>query len=104
MTFIFTYSGENGSTQQVQAFTSQGIARTTYRVDKSGPLEIKVVSDPANTSDVLRFTIPAVIQPTGHAGDAHRHPDGDRLADHHRDRYPNRHPHAGAAEGASTRM
>ena len=62
--FTFTFGGDNASTQQVDAVTAEGVAGLSYRVEKSGTLEIHAISDPANNSDVLRITIPGVEKPT----------------------------------------
>ena len=56
--FIFTPAGsENGVVQQISAVTVDGIARTAYRIQSGGSLEIRVVSDPAETSKLLRVNI-----------------------------------------------
>ena len=55
--FIITRGGESGATQQIQATTIQGVARTTFRIDGPGLLEIRVESDPAKSSDILRLDI-----------------------------------------------
>lgn len=54
--FLFTVGGgESGTVQQVESTTSQGVARATYRISQPGLLEIRVVSDPATRSTVLRL-------------------------------------------------
>ena len=56
--FIFTPAGtESGVVQQISAVTVGGIARTAYRIQSGGSLEIRVVSDPAETSRLLRLNI-----------------------------------------------
>jgi beta-N-acetylhexosaminidase len=56
--FIFTPAGaENGVVQQISAVTVGGIARTAYRIQSGGSLEIRVVSEPAETSKLLRVNI-----------------------------------------------
>ncbi len=56
--FIFTPAGaENGVVQQINAVTVDGIARTAYRIQSVGSLEIRVVSEPAETSKLLRVNI-----------------------------------------------
>ena len=56
--FFLTHNGDTAPSQQVEAQTSQGIARATLRVDRSGALSISVQSDPAKLSDVLVYDIP----------------------------------------------
>jgi len=53
--FIFSTTGEATSTQQAETTTSQGIARTSYRIESTGILEIRAISDPAVSSEVLRI-------------------------------------------------
>lgn len=56
--FIFTPAGaENGVVQQISTVTVAGIARTAYRIQSGGSLEIRVVSEPAETSKLLRVNI-----------------------------------------------
>jgi hypothetical protein len=43
--------------QQSQAETSKGIAATSFRLDKSGLVEIRAASEPANTSVVLQVDV-----------------------------------------------
>lgn len=58
--FLFTSgSSEGGLVQQVTASTLAGIARTTYRIQNTGTLEIRVVSEPATLSRLLRLNISA---------------------------------------------
>ncbi len=49
--FIVTIGGDIGSTQTIDAYTSQGIAHVIYRIDKSGLIEIRATSEPATRSD-----------------------------------------------------
>jgi beta-N-acetylhexosaminidase len=56
--FIATINGEVSALPQVVT-TQDGIARTTIQVPVSGSLEIRLESEPAKQSDVLRFDIPA---------------------------------------------
>jgi beta-N-acetylhexosaminidase len=44
-----------GILRQVDATTIGGIARASFVIDKPGSVEIKVVSEPATASEVLRF-------------------------------------------------
>lgn len=53
--FIFMVGGETGTVQQIEATTSLGVARATYRIGSEGLLEISAASDPAMTSDLLRL-------------------------------------------------
>jgi beta-N-acetylhexosaminidase len=47
---------ESGSIlQQVEATTSDGIARASFVIDKPGKVEVHAVSEPAVISDVLQF-------------------------------------------------
>lgn len=56
--YLFTTGGgETGVVQQIETTTTAGVARATYRIQSSGLLEIRAVSDPANTSDLLRLDI-----------------------------------------------
>ena len=58
--FLFTAgASDNGLVQQVTANTAQGVARTVYRIQNIGALEIRVVSEPAMLSRVLRLNISA---------------------------------------------
>lgn len=60
--FIFTSGASEGNlVQQATATTKKGIARTTYRLQSTGSLEIRVVSEPATLSRLLRLN----ISPTG---------------------------------------
>lgn len=52
--FIFSVQGEKGNTQQIEETTTKdGMARGTYDITSAGALEIRVVSDPAMTSQIL---------------------------------------------------
>ncbi len=56
--FIFSIQGENGSTQQIEETTTvEGIARGTFDITGEGALEIRVVSEPATTSQLLTLNI-----------------------------------------------
>jgi beta-N-acetylhexosaminidase len=54
--FILTTSNERTIVQSEQ--TKGGIARTTFLVDASGSLQIRVESEPAKNSIVLQFEVP----------------------------------------------
>lgn len=60
--FNFRTSGETETSQQVETFTKNGVARTVYRITNPGTLEISVRSEPANTSDLLRLNIVGGMQ------------------------------------------
>jgi beta-N-acetylhexosaminidase len=56
--FIFTPAGsEGGVMQQINAITLGGIARASYRIQNGGSLEVRVISEPALTSQQLRLNI-----------------------------------------------
>lgn len=55
--FITTLNGEVSVLPQT-ANTIEGIARLTIQVTRSGALEIKVETEPAKNSEILRFEIP----------------------------------------------
>jgi len=55
----FILEGGDAAAPQVQsASTSDGIARATLLVDRSGMVDIRVESEPARESNVLRFDVP----------------------------------------------
>jgi beta-N-acetylhexosaminidase len=56
--FSMKLTGEGGGIlQQVDAVTSQGVARAAFGLDKPGLLEISVVSEPAVISEVLKLDV-----------------------------------------------
>jgi beta-N-acetylhexosaminidase len=55
--FIFTLGDEKNIVQQVETTTSNGYARTVFRIPNSGLLEIRVISEPALTSQILRLDV-----------------------------------------------
>jgi beta-N-acetylhexosaminidase len=55
--FTFTTGGESGAVQHVDTVTEAGIARTTFRIQASGLLEVRVASEPALVSDILRMDV-----------------------------------------------
>ncbi len=55
--FLFATGGEPGVAQTVDTVTVNGIARTSYRIERDGLLEITVTSDPAINSDKLQLDI-----------------------------------------------
>jgi beta-N-acetylhexosaminidase len=68
--FILSYQGENLS-QTVESETTDGVAETTFRLDRLGLLTIQARSDPALRSNVLQLNVqegvaafPTVIAPT----------------------------------------
>ncbi len=56
--FVFNLAGETTFSAPVE--TVQGVARTTYLIDGSGPLEIRAISEPANQSLPLQMDIPGL--------------------------------------------
>jgi beta-N-acetylhexosaminidase len=55
--FLFTTGGDSGIAQTLDAVTENGVARTNFRIERAGLLEISVNSDPAYLSDRLRLDI-----------------------------------------------
>jgi beta-N-acetylhexosaminidase len=56
--FSMMLTGEGGGIlQQVDAVTTQGVARAAFGLDKPGLLEIRVVSEPAVISEVLQLDV-----------------------------------------------
>ena len=56
--FLFSYLDIGSNTQQVEAITQRGIARANYRVQNTGLVEIRVVSDPAYNSELIQIEVP----------------------------------------------
>ncbi len=55
--FIITTNEGAGSSQQIEATTQDGIARTSYRISNPGLIQIRVVSEPATISNVLQLQV-----------------------------------------------
>jgi beta-N-acetylhexosaminidase len=55
--FLFIAGGDTSTTQQIETVTTQGVAHASYRIQNPGLMEIRVVSDPASTSEILRLNI-----------------------------------------------
>ncbi|HEY3345523.1 MAG TPA: hypothetical protein VGJ97_11385, partial [Anaerolineaceae bacterium] len=55
--FIFIRNADTTTTQQNVATTTQGVAHTAYKIDNSGLLEIRAISDPAQTSLLLHINV-----------------------------------------------
>jgi beta-N-acetylhexosaminidase len=56
--FSMILTGEGGGIlQQVEATTTQGVARASFGLDKPGLLEIRAVSEPATLSDTLQLDV-----------------------------------------------
>lgn len=55
--FIFTLGDEKSIIQQVETVTSGGYARTSFRIQNPGLMEIKVICEPALTSQILRLDV-----------------------------------------------
>jgi beta-N-acetylhexosaminidase len=59
--FSLVLNGEGGGIlQQSDVTTSQGVARASFRLEKSGPIEIHASSEPATTSEILQLSVPIV--------------------------------------------
>lgn len=56
--FLFSYIDIGSNVQQVEAVTQQGIARANYRVQNTGLVDIRVVSDPAYNSEIIQIEVP----------------------------------------------
>lgn len=55
--FIFTTGRDNAVTQQITSKTTNGVARAAFRIQNPGIVEIRVVSGPAETSQILRLDV-----------------------------------------------
>ena len=55
--FMFSLSGEKRVSQQVEVASYEGIARTTFRIQDPGMLEIMITSEPAMNSEILLLDI-----------------------------------------------
>jgi beta-N-acetylhexosaminidase len=55
--FTFTTGGESGTIQHIDTVTENGVARTTFRIQTPGLLEIRVSSEPATVSELLRMDV-----------------------------------------------
>jgi beta-N-acetylhexosaminidase len=55
--FVFVTGGEAGTTQQIEAPTTNGMARAVYRIQSPGFIEIRVMSEQATVSEILRLDI-----------------------------------------------
>lgn len=56
--FIIKTGADSSTTQQLEATTAGGVARAAYRISANGFIEIRVVSEPAATSEILQLDIP----------------------------------------------
>ncbi len=56
--FIITSGSDVSGTQQIEATTNNGIARTSIRINSKGLLQVRVVSEPAQTSSILQLDVP----------------------------------------------
>ncbi len=56
--FIFSYAGDNSGQQMIPQGTKKGIASLTYRIEKSGQLQITAISDQATNSNAININIP----------------------------------------------
>ncbi|NMB89163.1 MAG: hypothetical protein GYA17_12460 [Chloroflexi bacterium] len=55
--FQIVIGGEGSTAQQIETVTADGIARANYRIQAPGLYEIRVVSDPASVSALLRLDV-----------------------------------------------
>jgi beta-N-acetylhexosaminidase len=55
--FIFIRNADTVTTQQNVATTTQGVAHTAYKIVDTGLLEIRAISDPAETSVLLHINV-----------------------------------------------
>jgi beta-N-acetylhexosaminidase len=55
--FTFNTGGETGTVQHIDTVTEEGVARTTFRLQMPGLLEIRVSSEPATVSEMLRMDV-----------------------------------------------
>ena len=56
--FIFTTGGaEGGTTQYIESTTQDGVARASFRIQIAGLLEIRVISEPAERSQLLQLDV-----------------------------------------------
>jgi beta-N-acetylhexosaminidase len=55
--FLIDTNSASGSVEQIETQTLAGVAQTTYRIQNLGVVELKVTSDPAQTSRILRLDI-----------------------------------------------
>lgn len=57
VSFLIDSRSANGTLEQIEAQTMDGIASTTYTIPSIGSLELRVEADPALTSQILRLDI-----------------------------------------------
>jgi len=55
--FIFTLGDEKSIVQQVETVTKDGYARTAFRIQNSELVEVRVICEPALTSQILRLDV-----------------------------------------------
>lgn len=55
--FLIDTRSVSGTVEQVETKTTAGVARTTYKIPSTGLLELKVTSDPAMVSQIMRVDI-----------------------------------------------
>lgn len=95
--FLIDTRSTSGSIEQIETQTENGIARTTYRISNLGLLELRVTSDPAQVSQILRLditdsgglltSIEPTFSPTGETGatqspDLLATPEAENVQDH----------------------
>ncbi len=55
--FLFTTGRDNAVVQQISSTTLDGVARASFRIQNPGIVEIRVVSPPAQTSQILTLDV-----------------------------------------------
>jgi beta-N-acetylhexosaminidase len=57
--FVISTGTEGNATQQIDATTVSGVARTSFRITNKGLMQIHVISEPALTSSILQLDVPS---------------------------------------------
>lgn len=57
--FYYSSGGDGAIAQQIETTTAAGVARSAFRIQNTGLLEIRVVSDQAVISDILQLDVSA---------------------------------------------
>ena len=55
--FVLAQGETTGLSQQTETTTSQGVAKTSFRLDQAGPVQISASSEPATISDVIQLNV-----------------------------------------------
>jgi beta-N-acetylhexosaminidase len=97
--FLIDTKSTSGSIEQIETQTTNGIARTTYRIQNIGIFNIRVTADPAQISQILNLDITdaggqitsfePTIAPTGFvtptlSTDVQATPESQKLSNHER--------------------